>query len=1003
MPARSHALPFRVLLEEARRCRPKRLHSAVAKVLLKKGSSNVTEEQAHAAVCAALVEHEDAYDALERNAFLIEKGDSEAPKKVDKLLHDCADADRPLKRILHEMSVSALCLSGGGIRSASFALGVLEGLAQFTANGQAEDGLLSKIDYLSTVSGGGYIGSWLMAWVYRRRAAVVSQTCCVSYQQVIYALAGQWDVTAGDPEPATVRHLRSYTSFLAPALGLTLDSFTLIAIVLRNLLVNWAMLLPVLFTLAALGQISGYLLISVKDWLFHFPSLSWLRLIQGAIFALAALAASVTLPSHNRQNPTARWRLICERAFLVLVPLGVWFIAAYPLPNGTQTGIQEFSDWFGSWSGLQSTFAIGILSYGLLAFGNFKGYSKRMGETIARGGRAAGFWRFRGVVAALMAITAFVIAVLSSVLINLIEHRLLPALVKLSAESKWLSTFVGGNGLYTTLSVPLIIAAILSTTSLFCAILGIFEFEEDREWWVRNGGALIAFSIGWLLVHAIVFFGPPFWHSMWVATGGLSLGLIGSFAGFSGATPASTHAIKASDLGAIGKFLQKHNLVLPLTAGTALLLISLGVITLAQKLNHILQGVLHQQFSWQWAHCMYSHGWHAELGSALVLFLSFLVLMLLMNFAININLFSLHGMYRMRLMRAFLGASNVARRPDPFTRFDPDDTPLETDLPSEEGAPLHVICTTLNLVGTRNTAWRQRRAESFTFSPVFAGGWRVGYVEAGRFGGTHGVTLATALSISGAAFNPNMGYQSSPLLSLLMTFFNLRLGYWLPNPKRGNSESYLRKSGPSFALKPLLAEALGQTDDTNRWIELTDGGHFENLALYEMVMRRCKLIIVSDAGADPKCQFEDLGNAIRKIQIDLGVRIVFPNGLKMKEGRQGSNKYCSVARIEYQWVDDPGPGQTAEDLVGYLIYIKAGLNGSEPMDVQQYASVHPTFPHETTANQFFDEPQFESYRKLGFHEVMTIAAPRQVMPGSPLLPVPFSASDFLGLARDYAR
>jgi hypothetical protein len=359
-----------------------------------------------------------------------------------------------------------------------------------------------------------------------------------------------------------------------------------------------------------------------------------------------------------------------------------------------------------------------------------------------------------------------------------------------------------------------------------------------------------------------------------------------------------------------------------------------------------------------------------------------------MNWAININLFSLQGMYRMRLMRAFLGASNTFRRENPFTHFDPKDTPYETELPSAPGAPLHVINTTLNLVGTTNPAWRQRKAESFTFTPVHAGSWRLGYVPARIYGGSRGVTLATAMAISGAAFNPNMGYQSSPLLSLLMTFFNLRLGYWLPNPKRPTSDRYLStqnenffsKSGPSFALIPLMEELLGKTDDTSRWIELTDGGHFENLGLYEMVLRRVKRIIVVDAGADPQCQFEDLGNAVRKIQIDLGVPIDFEGksdkiesgDLKMVKGMNPANRYCAVARIGYHCVDSMPAGISADEFDGYLVYIKASLTGREPVDVIQYAKTHKDFPHETTANQFFSEPQFESYRKLGSFILKTI-------------------------------
>ena len=298
---------------------------------------------------------------------------------------------------------------------------------------------------------------------------------------------------------------------------------------------------------------------------------------------------------------------------------------------------------------------------------------------------------------------------------------------------------------------------------------------------------------------------------------------------------------------------------------------------------------------------------------------------------------------------------------------------------------MHVINTTLNLVGTKNTAWRQRKAESFSFSPVHCGSWRLGYVPTPYYAGASGPSLATAMTISGAAFNPNMGYHSSPLVTLLMTFFNLRLGWWLPNPARetgstflhslsSKGKDFLRRNSPTQALEPLILEALGMTDDTYRWIELTDGGHFENLALYEMVLRRCKNIIVVDAGADPDCQFEDLGNALRKIEIDLGIPIRF-GPMNMHAGAQPDNCYCAVATIDYNCVDDHR-GLSAEErkaLPGKLIYIKASITGKEPPDIRQYSLTHKDFPHESTANQFFNEAQFESYRHLGWFAVRTIA------------------------------
>ena len=167
--------------------------------------------------------------------------------------------------------------------------------------------------------------------------------------------------------------------------------------------------------------------------------------------------------------------------------------------------------------------------------------------------------------------------------------------------------------------------------------------------------------------------------------------------------------------------------------------------------------------------------------AAFVVFAAVCLVALFANKFININTFSLHGMYRMRLTRAYLGASNFARHPDDFTNFDSSDNMYETDMLCK-GAPLHIINTALNLVATRNMAWQQRKAEPFTFSPISVGSWRLGYLPTEDYGGSKGVTLGTAMAISGAAFNPNMGYHSSPLVTLLMTFFNARLGWWLPNP-----------------------------------------------------------------------------------------------------------------------------------------------------------------------------------------------------------------------------
>ena len=279
-------------------------------------------------------------------------------------------------------------------------------------------------------------------------------------------------------------------------------------------------------------------------------------------------------------------------------------------------------------------------------------------------------------------------------------------------------------------------------------------------------------------------------------------------------------------------------------------------------------------------------------------------------------------------------------------------------------APLHVINTALNLTSGEKLAWQQRKAESFTVSPLHSGSFYVGYRDSKEYGGKDGISIGTAVAISGAAASPNQGYHSSPAMAFILTILNVRLGSWLGNPGLAGRNTY-DNAHPRTNLEPLAWELTGTTNDQCPLVYLSDGGHFENLGLYEMVLRRCRFIVVSDGGCDPKYSFEDLGNAIRKIRTDLGVPIdieyddMHPRsaGSTLTKGR-----YVTTARIRYSAIDDT-------DKDGWLVYIKPGLYEGEyfPKDVYNYATESLDFPHETTADQFFSESQFESYRALGRH------------------------------------
>ncbi len=118
-------------------------------------------------------------------------------------------------------------------------------------------------------------------------------------------------------------------------------------------------------------------------------------------------------------------------------------------------------------------------------------------------------------------------------------------------------------------------------------------------------------------------------------------------------------------------------------------------------------------------------------------------------------------------------------------------------------------------------------------------------------------SLGTAVAISGAAASPNMGYHTSPPVAFLLTLFNVRMGWWLGNPRARYTWRY---SSPRIGLIYMLGELFGTTSSSSDYVSLSDGGHFENLGIYELVRRRCRYIIVGDAEQDEDFKFGGLGS-----------------------------------------------------------------------------------------------------------------------------------------------
>ena len=836
-----------------------------------------------------------------------------------------ADPEARLSKIwsaVHQLPAgqAALCISGGGIRSATFGLGILHGLARC--------GLLPRFHYLSTVSGGGYIGGWLSAWIHRAQGGLTT---------VAESLAQPRKEERPNPEPEEIQNLRSYSNYLAPRLGLlSADSWTLVGVYLRNVLLNWMVILPLLAAALMLPWIYTAILMLNPPPFTNLP----LWLAAGCL-AIGIAYMGLNLPSSgNRRWGQMPFLLFC----LLPLFLGSVFMTMYwawfqywgtELPSSSFFGLGPRKTWI-------PFVAFGVGIHLVVAI-----------SALLRGQR----FRFRGL------IVVVVSGAVGGALLWLAATQLFPQPIAVME-------------LFTCFGIPLFMALLFSAIMVFTGITSRWTGDPDREWWGRATGWLLAVALGWMIISCLVVMGPVLFQSAVAKISTLSIGTIATalaaFAGRSASIPPNDSERETTP--AWARMLSK------VASFAAILALAVILILLVEGTIGLMR-MLHREFHFVWkldhASRVFGRAFpdlnvilYAPLWAVVGLALALALFGMGMALIINPNKFSLHATYRDRLIRAYLGASNPARNPNPFTGFDEDDNVNMSELWSAEKFGrklLPVINLTLNLVGGAKLAWQERKAESFTVSPLHCGSLELGYRRSGgpegkRYGGPRGLSLGTAVTISGAAASPNMGYHSSPLVTFLLTLLNIRLGAWLGNPGPKGDQTY-HLGYPSFSVGPVIAEAFGLTNDQRRYVYLSDGGHFENLGLYEMVLRRCHFIVVSDAGQDPECSFADLGEAVRKVRIDFGISIefeqmdIFPRGDDCERNAKGRN--CAIGRIRYREVD----GEGAKD--GLLIYIKPACYGNEPRDIYEYFRRSKTFPHESTGDQFFSESQFESYRMLG--------------------------------------
>jgi hypothetical protein len=343
------------------------------------------------------------------------------------------------------------------------------------------------------------------------------------------------------------------------------------------------------------------------------------------------------------------------------------------------------------------------------------------------------------------------------------------------------------------------------------------------------------------------------------------------------------------------------------------------------------------------------------------------------------NAYSLHRFYRDRLSKAFLFEPPTA--PEEGDPRELDSLKL-SDLVYSFG-PYHIINAAMNVQGSAEANRRGRNADFFMFSSTFVGSDLTFYAATGAGSAPTlqmerldpRLDLGTAMAISGAAISANMGSSTVRILSPTLALLNVRLGYWLPNPRnlaaRSRFGRKVRKAARAlFERLFLLREMLNLHDEKSGEVFLTDGGHIENLGVYELLKRGCRLIVAVDAESDPTYSFSSLLKLERYARIDLGIRIALPWEEIADTARQAAagieagrrpcrpGPHCAVGTIQYQ-----------EGAEGILVYFKASVTGDEKDYVLDYKRRNPSFPHETTGDQFFSEEQFEMYRALGFHMV----------------------------------
>jgi len=233
------------------------------------------------------------------------------------------------------------------------------------------------------------------------------------------------------------------------------------------------------------------------------------------------------------------------------------------------------------------------------------------------------------------------------------------------------------------------------------------------------------------------------------------------------------------------------------------------------------------------------------------------------------------------------------------------------------------------------------------------------------------------VGLSGAAVSPAMGRFRIGPISMLLAFFNVRLGLWIPNPRYAGTLAAHDVALPRPGLGYLLKEFIGFHDPSDLYLYVTDGGHWENTGLVELLRTRMlDEIVCVDADSGPGNTAKSISKAIDLAQLECAANIsINLDALRSdpmpSPGRDYSRRSVNLGLVRRR-VD-------GRERLSLLWYCKPALTTDMPPQLLAYREVDPTFPRVSTVNQFFHVAQFAAYRELGRYNARMIQRARSVL------------------------